>query len=233
MQTNKHICNATRCNVLYVGSLLSPSWRFAANMTRIMLAVSCRRAVTVNYNLHAMHCIVLYVIFPSSNWCVAINISQLRCCAFPAAGVHSINYLLQGPAASFPSLLASDAALAAMQAAVYGSLGLTPAYPLSSIQVNLLKTLGTARAAAQPAGTLDSSIAAAAAAAVQPATGRRAIFKAAIADQPKGQLPPNIGFLLIASPALLVPTLPFGPGLTAQACDEDGNILNPIGETRA
>ncbi|WIA29795.1 hypothetical protein OEZ86_012268 [Tetradesmus obliquus] len=175
---------------------------------------------------------------PSSGTCSTTSLPDASSCVFqggPGAcfsgsctRVHSINYLLQGPAASFPSLLASDAAIAAMQAAVYGSLGLTPAYPLSSIQVNLLKTLGTARAAAQPAGTLDSSIAAAAAAAVQPATERRAIFKAAIADQPKGQLPPNIGFLLIASPALLVPTLPFGPGLTAQACDEDGNILNPI-----
>jgi hypothetical protein len=112
-----------------------------------------------------------------------------------------------------------------MQAAVYTSLGLISAYPLTIIKVTLLR--GTARAAGL--GNT-SSIAAAAA---QPAARGRAIFKAAIADQPVGQLPPNIGFLLIASPVLLIPAQPFGPGLTAKACDENGNILNPIGEGQA
>jgi hypothetical protein len=112
-----------------------------------------------------------------------------------------------------------------MQAAVFASLGLSAAYPLSSIQVSVLRPPAFAQTASY-AGPAAST------AAAQPAARGRAIYKAAIADQPVGSLPPNIGFLLIASPALLVPAVPFGPGLTAQACDENGNILNPIGGYR-
>jgi hypothetical protein len=109
-----------------------------------------------------------------------------------------------------------------MRTAVFGSLRLgSTSYPEISITVSLLPL---------PAKLASAAAANAAPAAVQPTVFGRAIFKAKIADQPEGSLPPNVGFPLIASPALLVPGQPFGPGLTAQACDEDGNVINPIGE---
>jgi hypothetical protein len=140
-----------------------------------------------------------------------------------AAGVHTINYLLQGPATSFPSILSSPTALAAMRTAVLGSLSLgSTSYPETSITVSVLPLPPKLASAA-------SAVSESAPAAVRPTLFGRAIFKAKIADQPEGSLPPNLGFLLLASPALLIPGQPFGPGLTTQACDENGNVLNLIG----
>jgi hypothetical protein len=143
------------------------------------------------------------------------------------AGVHTINYLLQGPATSFPSSVSASPALDAIRTAVFASLNLgATSYPESSITVaviNLPAKLAAAAAAASDAAP----------SAVQPTAFGRAIFKVKIADKPEGSLPSNIGFLLIASPALLVPGQPFGPGITAQACDENGNVINPIGELRS
>lgn len=110
-----------------------------------------------------------------------------------------------------------------MQTAVYNSLSLPSSYPKSSITVTLTSN------SLRMAGTAEQLAAASSTAAVRP-TGKMAIFTAEIADQPIGSLPSDVGFLLIASPALLAPGKPFGAGMAAQACDASGNVANPIGK---
>jgi hypothetical protein len=110
-----------------------------------------------------------------------------------------------------------------MRNAVHQSLALdsTP-YPRSSITVTLI---GSSTRLTGPEGVT------AAPAAVHP-TGNGVIYEAAIVDDLVGLLPSDLGFLLTASPALLVPRAPFGAGLTAQACDSSGKVINLIGEQR-
>jgi hypothetical protein len=112
-----------------------------------------------------------------------------------------------------------------MQTAVYQSLGLSStSYAKSSIKITVLSS-PSHKASIK---SQEASAAGVAAAAVRSA-GRSAIFRAAIAEQPVGSLPSYLGFLLIASPALLIPAQPFGAGLTAQVCDDSGNVANAIG----
>jgi hypothetical protein len=55
-------------------------------------------------------------------------------------------------------------------------------------------------------------------------------MKSGVADLPQGALPASFGFQTLPSPVLFKPDTPYGPGITAQACDEFGNVINPIGE---
>jgi hypothetical protein len=55
-------------------------------------------------------------------------------------------------------------------------------------------------------------------------------MRSGVADLPQGSLPASFGFQTLPSLVFLRPGTPFGPGITAQACDESGNVLNPIGE---
>jgi hypothetical protein len=53
---------------------------------------------------------------------------------------------------------------------------------------------------------------------------------AGIADLPQGSLQASFGFETIVSPSQFIPATPFGPGVRAQPCDENGKVAKPVGE---
>jgi hypothetical protein len=151
-----------------------------------------------------------------------------------AAGIYSINYLLSGPSTSFPSPLSGPVSLAALQLAIRQSMGLTADYPLSSITVSVTSAPRLLRSpsANTTRGLLQASDgeSPAAAAAAQRASVATVLMKSGVADLPQGSLPASFGFQTLPSPVLFKPDEPYGPGITAQASDEIGNVINLIGE---
>ncbi|WIA41057.1 hypothetical protein OEZ86_004693 [Tetradesmus obliquus] len=191
----------------------------------------------------------ILICHPNTGLCRISNMADGTACAYQGGPgncvsgyctrVYTIHYLLSGPSSSFPSPVGSSPALAALQAAVRASMGLPPSYPLSSISIAIPKPLTRIRSApasAEAANSLPGVEApAAAAAATQTATNPRlaggvssAVVRAAVADLPQGSLAASFGFQTLPSPALFSPAEPFGPGLTAQECDENGNVKNPV-----
>jgi hypothetical protein len=112
-----------------------------------------------------------------------------------------------------------------MEAAVFQSLGVTSGtYPKSSIKVKYLGSVS--RSATSSSAQLTDLESSATPAAVQP-TVRGVIYRAEIAEPPGS--PSNLPWRLIASPVSIIPGQPFGNGITAQACDDNGYVANPIG----
>ncbi|WIA20772.1 hypothetical protein OEZ85_005135 [Tetradesmus obliquus] len=195
----------------------------------------------------------ILICHPNSGLCRTSNLADGTACTYQGGPgncmsgnctrVYTIHYLLSGPTSSFPSPVGSSPALAALQAAVRASMGLPPSYPLSSISIAIPRpptriisaTASAATANFLPGveGFLNPTEAAAATDAntkARLAGGlSSAVIRAGVADLPQGSLAASFGFQALPSPALFSPAQPFGPGMTAQECDENGNVKNPVG----
>lgn len=138
--------------------------------------------------------------------------------------------------ASFPSPLSSTAALTSFGSSVGNSLSLPAGYLVSNVQTTVLKTLSR-RSTPSNSGSSGGAVVAEASAssnrtvrAVAPkVTETQAVlFKSSFPESSLLSL--EMEFLILASPARMLLVTPYGPGLSVQRADSNGNILNAVGE---
>uniref|UniRef100_A0A383VKW5 Uncharacterized protein n=1 Tax=Tetradesmus obliquus TaxID=3088 RepID=A0A383VKW5_TETOB len=150
------------------------------------------------------------------------------------ARLYIIYYRVEGPVASFPSPLSSTAALTSFGSSVGNSLSLPAGYPASNVQTTVLKTLSR-RSTPSNSGSSGGAVVAEASAssnrtvrAVAPkVTETQAVlFKSSFPESSLLSL--EMEFFILASPARMLLVTPYGPGLSVQRADSNGNILNAV-----
>jgi hypothetical protein len=153
--------------------------------------------------------------------CILVHLSLVT---VVIAGLYTIYYRVEGPISSFPSPLSSTTALSSFSASVGSSMSFPATYPSSNIQTSVIKTLPNTRRS-----TISSSGSATAAAVTPKVTNTQAVVFMSQFSESK-ELSLEIEFLLLASAALMSLTSPYGPGLSVQRSDANGNILDLVGE---
>ncbi|WIA43983.1 hypothetical protein OEZ86_010366 [Tetradesmus obliquus] len=150
------------------------------------------------------------------------------------ARLYIIYYRVEGPVASFPSPLSSTAALTSFGSSVGSSLSLPAGYPASNVQTTVLKTLSRRSTPSSNSSSGAAVLAEASASsnrtirAVTPkVTETQAVlFKSSFPESSLLSL--EMEFSILASPARMLLVTPYGPGLSVQRADSNGNILNAV-----